>query len=566
MTYAQAFLRFPAAMPVSFFPFHFTGSFPANRNTPMSILVNDLYYTHPGGDPLFRGLSFSLPDGAKAALVGDNGSGKSTLLQLLAGRLVPAGGQLSLSAPVFLVPQHFGQYDAMSVAGALGLGERLDALNRILRGEGSPCDFTLLNDDWELEARIRAALAGWELGDLQPDDAFSSLSGGEKTRVFLAGTALCAPKTLLLDEPTNHLDRRGRERLYRFARETSASLLIVSHDRELLGLLDTTFELTSSGIERYGGNYEFYAARREERLNALGDRLAEQEKSLRAARRKARAAAERKQRIDARGERKQKESGVARILMNTIRDGAERSASRLLGNHAAKIGRLEERRQELRLMLPPERALKIAVGGSGLHDGKMLVQGEGVNFGWCPPGMLWREPFDFWLLSGERVALVGGNGSGKTTLLRLLLGQLQPSCGSITRAGFSYVYIDQEYAMIDSSLTVLQQVGRYNARNLPDHRLKTELHRFLFPAPEWDKSCGVLSGGEKMRLLLCCMVVADDAPDLFVLDEPANNLDIRSMEILTGALAGYGGTVLVVSHDQRFLEEIGVTRLIILER
>ncbi len=159
-----------------------------------------------------------------------------------------------------------------------------------------------------------------------------------------------------------------------------------------------------------------------------------------------------------------------------------------------------------------------------------------------------------------RIRFGGNNGSGKTTLLKLILGELQPVEGSVDRADFKYVYIDQEYSIVLPNLTVFEQLEKYNLFAKPEHELKMILSRFLFPVGTWDKSCSKLSGGEKMRLAICCLMVSNSTPDIFVLDEPTNNLDIQSVNIITTAIKDYKGTVLLVSHDLYFVKEIKINR------
>ena len=169
---------------------------------------------------------------------------------------------------------------------------------------------------------------------------------------------------------------------------------------------------------------------------------------------------------------------------------------------------------------------------------------------------MWQEPLSFQLRSGDRFCIEGNNGSGKTTLLKLICGILPAGSGSLERIDFSFVYLDQEYSLIRNELSILEQAEHFNRRLLPEHELKTILNRYLFPADTWNKSCSLLSGGEKMRLSFCCLMIADNTPDAFILDEPTNNLDIESIEIITATIRDYAGTVIAISHDKEFLREI----------
>lgn len=531
----------------------------------MSLIVKDISYIHADREPLFAGLSFSIADRQKVALVGNNGSGKSTLLRILAGQLRAASGSFSFAEIPYYVPQHFGQYDGMTVAGALGIEDRWRALRAILAGEATEANYTLLNEDWQLEERATAALASWGMERYGLDHPMWELSGGEKTKIFLAGIDVHEAGFVLMDEPSNHLDAATREKLYDLVRHSSAAMLLVSHDRALLNLLDTTLELKPDRVVTYGGNYEFYKDQKIAARQALENRLGEKEKEVRKARTVAREAVERKERRDARGAAKKIREGVPRIMMNTIRNRAEMSNSKLKQVHAGKMEDITEEIRDIRSRLRTAGDIRIALASSGLHAGKILVTAKGVNFGYTADHLLWEEPLFFQLRSGERLALKGRNGSGKTTLLRLILGELEPTEGELVRTDFTWLYVDQEYSLIDNKLTLYEQVERFNRRNLPEHILKTELHRFLFPKETWDKKCSSLSGGEKMKLIFCCLLVSDASPDLFILDEPTNNLDIESLEIVTASLNAFDGTLLVISHDRYFLEEIGVCEAIDLD-
>jgi len=524
------------------------------------LTLKDVRYAHPNKDVLLDHISLSLQKHDKIALVGNNGSGKSTLLKLIAGQLSPVSGSVSADRQAYYVPQHFGQFDELSVAAALRVDRKLAALHEILAGNVTEEQMTLLDEDWGIEERCAEALALWQLKGIDLSQPMHTLSGGQKTRVFLAGIAIHRPGLVLLDEPSNHLDASAREMLYSYIRNTSDTLLIVSHDRVLLGLVDKIFELDRSGIRVYGGNYAFYLDQKNIAQQALQDELQEKEKALRKARETQRAAMERQQRSDARGRKKQEQAGLPTISMNTLRNNAEKSTAKTKEIHSVKTEALARERDELRSELPGRDKMKLGFEQAQLHTGKILVRAKDINYHYEHGKRLWSSPLSFELESGTRLAITGDNGSGKTTLVQLILGLLEPTEGDLFRATTNTVYIDQDYSLVRNERTVYEQVQAFNKDQLPEHELKSKLTHFLFSVDDWDKSCAVLSGGERMRLALCCITIGGQAPDMIVLDEPTNNLDLQNMLILTEALSGYKGTLLVIAHDGVFLEQLGINR------
>lgn len=524
----------------------------------MAILIRQLSYIHPDREPLFRDISFSLLAGEKAALIGHNGSGKSTLLQLLAGNLSPFSGEIHCDTTPYLVPQHFGQYDGQTIAQALGVNQKIRALHAILSGDTSETHFSTLEDDWNIEERMAAALSEWGLETIPTERIMGTLSGGEKTRVFLAGISLHNPDIVLMDEPTNHLDTGSREQLYRLFENSPATILAVSHDRTLLNRLSAMYEMGPGGISFYPGNYQTYKDAKNRETDALQSHLDEKEKQLRAAQKMAREAARRKEKHEARGKKQGEKQGLGKMAMGTLKNSAERSASKIRDIHSQKVESLAGQASGIRRSLPQDRAIKVDFHTPDAHKGKILVETQAVNqsFGHNP---LWAEPLDIKIRSGERIRVEGANGSGKTSLLKILSGEVVPSSGTVQRAGFSYVYLDQDYSIVRDDLSVFEQARAFNGE-MEEHELKTILNRFLFRKETWDKPCRQLSGGEKMRLALCCLMVRADTPELFILDEPTNNLDIRNTEILTRVVREYGGTLLVVSHDEYFIDQVGIER------
>lgn len=529
----------------------------------MCIHIQQITYIHSDKEVLFKDLSFFVSKGQQLALIGNNGCGKSTLLQIIAGQLTPTSGTLVKPSKLYYVPQHFGQYNHQSIAEALQIDEKQKALHAILNGDASIENFNRLDDDWNIEERSQVALDTWGLEKFSLSQPMQSLSGGEKTRVFLSGMELSEPSVVLLDEPTNHLDQQGRERLYEWIRKTDTTLIVVSHDRTLLNLLSTTCELSRQGVAFYGGNYDFYKEQKKIQQNALQQQLDEKEKSIRLARKTAQEVAERKEKHDVRGKKTNAKKGISHMAMNTLQDKAEKSTTQLAHIHQDKSEKLITERNQIRGMLADTPLLKTDFNMSNLRSGKVLLTAKDVNvvYGNVP---LWPSPLYFQLKSGDRIRIEGNNGSGKTTLLKLITEELLPTSGCIERTDFTCVYLDQEYSIIQDEATLWAQAERFNVRNLPEHEVKIILHRFLFPSSVWDKPCKKLSGGEKMRLVFCCLMIQNQTPDLFILDEPTNNLDIRNLEILASTIQNYSGTVIVVSHDEYFVNEIGIEKSIFL--
>lgn len=525
------------------------------------INIQGVTYMHPNRDLLFAGLNLIINKQEKVALTGNNGVGKSTLLKIMAGLLLPSVGFVKTGSKPYYVPQIFGQFNDCSVAQALQVENKLKALQEILDGHVTDENMALLDDDWAIEERCKEGLHYWKLGDLDLNQKMEKLSGGQKTKVLLAGILIHRPEIVLLDEPTNHLDSFSRIMLQNYISSSKCTLAVVSHDRTLLNQLNTVYEISKQGVTVYGGNYDFYAEQKTVESEALNQDLKSKEKALRKAKEKEKEAMERQQKLDARGKKKQEKAGLPTISMNTLKNSAEKSTSRMKDVHTEKVGAISQELTQLRTALPDINKMKMDFDNSGLHKGKMLVTAKDINFGYVDK-LLWERPLSFQITSGERIAVKGPNGSGKTTLIKMILSMLQPWSGTIDCAAVKTIYIDQDYSLIDNRFTVYEQAQQFNSGVLAEHQIKIRLNRFLFTKGSWDKPCEALSGGEKMRLMLCALTIRDDAPDIIVLDEPTNNLDIQNIEILTAAINEYKGTLLVVSHDEYFLRQISIARLL----
>lgn len=447
----------------------------------MSLQIQGLSYIHPDRNILFHNISFSLPAGGKCAIVGNNGVGKSTLLKVIFGMLPHASGIVSFDDVPYMIPQHFGQFDDMTVAQALGVEEKLEALSHILDGRGTEKEFESLDNDWDIKERLSDALTRWGIGHIGPDMPVRDLSGGEKTKVFLSGLEFFCPSLVLMDEPTNHLDTKGREQLYDYISRASCSIIVVSHDRTLLNLLPAIYEMSSAGMQYYPMGYDEYKATVDAEFSAKNIRLESQCKELAKAEKSARKTMERQQKLAARGERQTAKKCVARIAEGNLRDKSESTTARLGKVQQEKLDSMRREVHELRSSINGQAVIKIDLDSSALHGNKRLVEVRNLTFKYDGRTELWKDsPLNLTVFSGERIRIQGDNGSGKSTLLKLICGKLQACSGELYRSeALNILYLDQEYSCIDNDLTVYGQLEACSPKN-PEHELKILLNRFLF--------------------------------------------------------------------------------------
>jgi ATPase subunit of ABC transporter with duplicated ATPase domains len=448
----------------------------------------------------------------------------------------------------------------------LGLSGLWDAWIRVRDGLATPEDLEALQGHWDLEERCAAALARTGLPYLDPDGSCRTLSGGELLRIVFAGALARRADFLILDEPTNHLDAASRAALAELVSGWTGGLLVVSHDRRLLRRMDRMAELSRSGMRLYGGGYDFYRRTREVEDAAAAAAVAAAEAGLRKDRLERQRALERQSKRTARGEKSARDLGLPKIVLGGMKRSAEETTARLGKVHAERVEESREalsrarsrQREEARILMDPAEA--------AVPAGKILLQAEGVNLSFPDGSALWRSPVDLEIRGPERVGLMGGNGAGKSLLLAMIEGRVRPSCGRVTTGATRLGLLDQSVSFLDGTLSVLGNLRVHADPALPEHELRIRLGRFHFPGPDALKPVSALSGGEKMRAGLACLLASGRELDLLLLDEPTNNLDFAGQEALESALEGYRGALLVVSHDGEFLERIGLDRTVTLER
>jgi len=507
-----------------------------------SLVLDRVRLVWPDGTVALDEVSGALGRG-RTGLVGRNGAGKSTLLRLAAGHLAPTSGTVSASGDVVLLPQRLAADPHRPVSALLGVETALTALRAIESGDVAPHHFDAVGDDWDVEARAHSLLAEAGLASDALDRTVGELSGGETMLTALVGLRARAADITLLDEPTNDLDRDARARVSALVESWPGTLVVVSHDVGLLERMDATAELYGRTLSVVGGPYSAWRAQRD----------AEQEAAVRAERDAAQSLRrERRQRIESYDKlatrsrvahKAQVEKRVPKIIAGGRANAAQVSAGRLSSEMRGKEDAARAALSEASARVRDDGVVRIDLPDPGNAAARRILSlGDGE-----------RE----WIVTGrERVALVGRNGIGKTTLLESLLGAVDPAGQIHARASVEHVgYLPQRLDGLDDTASVLDTVCAA-APSVPVALVRDRLARFLVRGDAVGRPVGTLSGGERFRVTLARLLLADPPPQLLVLDEPTNNLDLDTVDQLVAALQAYRGAVLVVSHDDAFLARL----------
>ena len=550
---------------------------------PAAITVSGLDFRLGDDTEIFSQLTATIPADL-VGLVGDNGIGKSTFARILAGRL-PASAGTVMGADSAVYIDQLLPHSTQRVDSALDIASARQALRRALSGEADQSDFELIGDDWDIEERALAALAdlGLHLSLSDLDRSLSSFSGGQATRIGLARAALVGDTWLILDEPSNNLDEDGRALLTTLLTQRRGPTLVISHDRTLLTHMSSIIEMTDR-LRVYGGNFDDYEAMVAAEEEAKQQKVTDAKKTH---------SIEKRQRIEletklARADRKaKKDKGNKRrpkIVMNGLTNFAEKSAAKRRGDkaddEAAAWDELNaakdalRRTSSVRLDLPDtlvhatKRVLEISTTASARAERPQTVVGP------------------------ERIRLTGPNGAGKSTLLAAILAAANGEAAEAQAAArgphaaagridsdehervesgppiaelfgaldisvaVPTAHLDQQYRL-PGELTVMEAVRSGNP-HLDPHRVHEVLAAMGLRAGRTDQICRTLSGGERFRVALASGLLQDPAPQLLILDEPGNNLDLSSLEALVTALEGFGGAMVIVTHDDRLAAELSV--------
>jgi ATPase subunit of ABC transporter with duplicated ATPase domains len=506
----------------------------------------------PDGRPLFTDLDVQL-DHRRTGLVGRNGVGKSVLARILAGDLVPTGGQCLRAGSVHYLPQQIVAAHGASVAAVAGVQPVLDALARIEAGSVDGADFDLVAERWDMRERIHSGLIECGLGELRADSPAASLSGGELTRVALLAARLGEADYLVLDEPSNHLDREQRGALLHQLGQWPRGLLVVSHDRELLESMERILELTPGGLRDYAGGYSLYAQERAMQQQQAERELARVKVERRRGETRMREQRERQQRRQSRDSRQARDANQARILLGNLKQWSQASAGKLQHRHADLSAKLADDVQQAARHVESETGVALFAPMPPAASQRRAVRLEQLLL---PFGAVAAHPLDLDIGGCQRIGLVGANGSGKSTLLKLLAGSVAPA-GGRCEVNVPTAYLDQQLETLAADATPLQSLSQANP-SAEQAELRTRLALLGLPAEAVLTPNHRLSGGQRLKVALACAVYRTQPAELLLLDEPTNHLDLASVEALELMLLRYPGAMVVVSHDEAFLQRLAL--------
>ena len=491
----------------------------------------------------------------RIGLVGRNGVGKSTLFKFITGEIRPNSGNIHCEGSVVYLPQNPEFSVEETLGDLLEVSAKIAALARINQGGVESSDFECVGDDWDIITKIKVTLETFGLEALSLDRLLSSLSGGQLTRAWLAKISLSNADFLLLDEPTNHLDTAAREMFYSFVASSQKGIVVISHDRALLNLMDEIVELNGLGLVSYGGNYEFYKEQKAIEQAAKEHDFEAAKKAFDETRGAIQDSKEKHDSRRAQGVALRKAGKVDKLTANSRQGRSERSQNKMLIKHERMIEQAQTDWAEAREALEIVEEIKVDLPNTYVPAGKVILDIENLSFAYPDSKKNILNNISLKIVGIERIAIKGNNGSGKTTLIKLIIGELLPIAGTIFVGSIQVCYCDQNTRLLNPELSIVNNFLRMNPESTTEEAYRA-LAQFLFRNVAAEKLVKHLSGGERLRALLACILLSKTPPQLLILDEPTNHLDLSSIEKIEAILNLYRGALVVISHDEVFLENI----------
>ncbi|MBW7981107.1 ATP-binding cassette domain-containing protein [Enterobacillus tribolii] len=528
----------------------------ASSSSEISIHLHQAALTLPDGRCILHPSSFAFYE-LRYAIVGPNGSGKTLLGELLMGLRTPSAGRVERHGRWYYVRQ---QPEAGLPAGAqvidlLGLAPWFRALERVERGEPEDGDIDALDGRWQLREHAAEALAAAGLSGLHAQSPLARLSGGERTRIALAGAFLSGADGLLLDEPSNHLDAGARTWLSNQLQRWPGHIITISHDRALLEQIPVTVALQAERLARHGGNYASWQSAVRQQQAAISAELDHLRAERKRASRERSAAHDAQQRRHAHNQRQGSQANLDGLTKGRRKDGAQAYDGRETQKREQQRQNLDNEVRETFSRLLPDTGVVLALPQSHVPANRRVLTCERLRLPCHPPSF---PALDLCLNGPVRIGITGPNGAGKSTFLDLVAGELRPVHGRC-ETGVRCARIDQNAsAYLPAALSVLQALSRLNSP-LTESELRTRLAQLGLAADTVTRPSAHYSGGERMKAALACALWGSEPAQLLLLDEPGNHLDLPALEALEHALIAYPGALMVVSHDTHFLNALALT-------
>jgi ATPase subunit of ABC transporter with duplicated ATPase domains len=514
-------------------------------------VLHQLTCQFANGEMLFGPLNQALEQ-QHYGLVGRNGVGKTRLLRLIAGLDKPAYGYVEAHASFAYVAQQPHLTKQLTLAQLLGYGEIFAAQARLEQGCPQHDDIDCLEGQWDLAERLKMAFATAGLPAFDPQRPVCDLSGGERMRAALCGALLTGADFLLLDEPTNHLDARGREWLYQQLAQWRGGLLVASHDRQLMVRMQRIIELSPGALRSYGGNYHDYHRQREQEQQAARNQREHRVLERRRARIRLQKEHDNYQRRSAHSLRSVNMLNVASFEKAAIKGAARDIMGSIRKQHQGQKSSLDNAVCEARERVVKEKPVMLTLPGSAVTTGKQVLVLKQLQLPFIN-----MPPLDLRMGGSMRVAITGPNGCGKSTLLKVILGQL-PAVSGHCHCSVALAYLDQNLSQLDLSRSVIDHLGLQETP-LAEGKLRSQLAHLQLDAERVMLPLSALSGGERLKAALACVLWRREPAQLLLLDEPTNHVDLASSQAIEAALTEFPGAMLVVSHDEDFLKALKLT-------
>ncbi|APJ03650.1 ABC-F family ATP-binding cassette domain-containing protein [Silvanigrella aquatica] len=530
-----------------------------------SISVHDLCYVLPDNTPLLKNINFNLRN-EKVGVVGKNGIGKSTLLKLLAKEFEAKSGCIQIIGKVSYLPQKCIDYSEYKLSQILKIDQKIEALNRAEKGCASETDFVVIGDDWNFQYEIEIILNELGIAHLHLNRTGKSLSGGEMIRLLLAKVMLEKSNIILLDEPTNNLDEESKSQFFNYLDAKNSLFVIVSHDRLLLNKMDSIIEISNLGLKYYSGNYDFYVEQRSIEDNAVAQKVKNADELFKKMKIQEQELQQNQLKKNSQGKVNSKKEGMSALEKGYKKEISQKTTSHLSVLHEKKtnlaLSDLKIKSSQIR----DHYKIKVDMELSKIPSRKKMIICNDLNYKYSnSKNKLWKNNLNFEIIGSSRVSIQGKNGAGKSTLIDLILGRKNPLVGDIYLGSKKIAYLDQWCSLLQENLTIFENLKKFAPDEMSNHEVRVRAGRFLFYGDDIFKTAESLSGGERLRASLACIFAMTHAPDILILDEPTNNLDLESIAILAQSLNDYFGTLIVISHDPYFLNEIHIKEQIYIE-